>query len=312
MTVDAPDPDSGVRLAAFEHLRLLTALHGGALPWAAIADGFDASGRRFLFASQAEGIFRPQGMSGVLSLKTVVPRAGRRTWYEDQAAPDEQVRSPSDLMTYAFRGTKPDAAQNRWLQEAMLWHLPLVYFYGVAPARYEPLFPVYVVGWDAAALRCALAIAPAAERAAELWMPPDMSERRYAMRLAKQRLHQSMFRERVVDAYGGRCALSGFPEPRLLDAAHIVPDVDQELGQPDTRNGILMSRIHHAAYDAGLLGIDPDLRVHVSRRLLDARDGPLLDGFKRLAGSLVRPPGDPRLRPDRQRLEVRFSTFDQG
>jgi hypothetical protein len=28
------------------------------------------------------------------------------------------------------------------------------------------------------------------------------------------------------------------PEPRLIDAAHIVPDSHEQLGQPDIRNGI--------------------------------------------------------------------------
>src|SRR5882672_9106354 len=34
-------------------------------------------------------------------------------------------------------------------------------------------------------------------------------------------LHQASFRYAVMTAYGGRCAISRLPEPRLLDAAHI-------------------------------------------------------------------------------------------
>ena len=74
------------------------------------------------------------------------------------------------------------------------------------------------------------------------------------------------------------------PEPQLIDAAHIVPDSDP-FGQPDIRNGICMSKIHHAAYDAGLIGIDPDLVIHVSERLLEIHDGPFLEqGMKAIAG----------------------------
>ncbi len=36
-------------------------------------------------------------------------------------------------------------------------------------------------------------------------------ERRYALRAVKQRLHQASFREAVISAYNGRCALSGLP-----------------------------------------------------------------------------------------------------
>jgi predicted restriction endonuclease len=74
--------------------------------------------------------------------------------------------------------------------------------------------------------------------------------------------------------YNGRCALSGLPEPLLLDAAHIVADKDEQFGRPAVPNGIPLSKIHHDAFDAHLIGIDPDYRLHVSDRLLGQNDGP--------------------------------------
>lgn len=47
------DPDATYRLAAFQRLRLLTALQGGALPWSAIQEGFTCGAERVLFASAA-------------------------------------------------------------------------------------------------------------------------------------------------------------------------------------------------------------------------------------------------------------------
>src|SRR5262249_54297407 len=85
--------------------------------------------------------------------------------------------------------------------------------------------------------------------------------------------HQASFREAVITAYSGRCALSGLPEPLLLDAAHIVPNKDEQLGQPVVPNGIPLSKIHHAAFDVHLIGIDPDYRLNVSKRLLGQHDG---------------------------------------
>lgn len=303
------DPDASLRLAAFERLRLLVGLHGSALPWSAIQDGFVSGGERVLFASAAQGIFKPVRMSGVLSVKTVVPKPGGRIWYHDQRESDAKLRAATDALAYAFKGSDPDDPQNRLLRDAMERQLPLIYFYGVAPGSYEPIFPTYVVGWDAAALSVALAPKPAAD-AATLWMPPSPDERRYALRQVKQRLHQSSFRERVVAAYGGRCALTGLPEVRLVDAAHIVPDGEALMGQPDIRNGICMSKLHHAAYDADLIGIDPDHRIHVAERLLDLHDGPMLElGIKGLKGQRIRLPGDERLAPDRDRLALRFERF---
>jgi putative restriction endonuclease len=72
-----------------------------------------------------------------------------------------------------------------------------------------------------------------------------------------------------------------------------MPDTDEYLGQPDISNGICMSKIHHAAYDAGLIGIDADLKIHVSERLLAMKDGPMLEhGLKALKGKLIRIPND--------------------
>src|SRR5437868_1994158 len=67
---------------------------------------------------------------------------------------------------------------------------------------------------------------------------PAAPERRYALREVKARLHQASFRDAVLTAYGGRCAISHLPELRLLDAAYIVMDADEQLGQPIVSNGL--------------------------------------------------------------------------
>lgn len=125
----------------------------------------------------------------------------------------------------------------------------------------------------------------------------------------KQRLHQASFREAVITAYMGRCALSGLREPLLLDAAHIIADKDELLGQPVIPNGIPLSKIHHAAFDAHLIGIDPDYRIHASERLLGQTDGPMLEALKRLQNAVLHLPPRERDRPDRNRLAARFERF---
>jgi predicted restriction endonuclease len=52
-------------------------------------------------------------------------------------------------------------------------------------------------------------------------------------------------------------------------------------------NGIPLSKIHHAAFDAHLIGIDPDYRLHVSERLLGQNDGPMLNALKGLNGETI-------------------------
>lgn len=303
------DPDADVRIAAFHHLTDAVRTHGSALPWAVLKEGFCARGRRFLFATQAEGIFRPVGMSGLLSVKTVVPRKGREVWYRDQVR--TELLSRGELFSYDFKGESPDAVHNQWLREAMQQQLPIIYFYGVAPSLYEPLFPTFITEWTPEQLRCSLIVS--GDTADDLFPAPDPLEYRYAMRSVQQRLRQSIFRERVLAAYEYRCALSGLPERRLIDAAQIVPDTHAPPGQPDVRNGICMSKIHRAAYDANLIGIDPDLRIHVGEQLLAMQDGPLLEqALKGLAGQKLRVPDDPLALPDRDRLALRFAQFRTG
>ena len=81
-----------------------------------------------------------------------------------------------------------------------------------------------------------------------------------------------------------------------IDAAHIVADGHEEFGRPVVRNGIALSKVHHATFDTNLIGIDPDGRVHVSERLLDMHDGPMLEqGLKAFAGRTMRPPCTPSM-----------------
>ena len=94
---------------------------------------------------------------------------------------------------------------------------------------------------------------------------------------------------------------------RLLDAAHVVGD-PEPTGTPDVANGSLCS-IHHRAFDQHLVGIAPDYRVHVSRRLLDDEDGPMLDLLKRFAGERIELPRRRALQPDPMRLAQRFESF---
>jgi len=200
-----------------------------------------------------------------------------------------QIFEGDETIDYAFMGRAPDAADNQWLRDAFEHQIPIIYFLGIAPGRYQAMLPTFISGWDGKALKARVAFGVPDE---DDLVPPETSlERRYALRAVKQRLHQASFREAVIAAYSGRCALSGLPEPLLLDAAHIVADKDEQLGQPVVPNGIPLSKIHHAAFDAHLIGIDPDYRLHVSERLLARNDGPMLEALKRLNGGTIHLPG---------------------
>ncbi len=304
MNVD--DQDSSIRMAAFDHVRRLSDTHGH-LTRDELAPGFVFEGERIPLVNPQRGIFKPRRMRYLLSIRTVYPRSGGRVWYDDQRQVHSQIFAGNDTVDYAFMGQDPEAADNQWLKVACEKQIPVIYFLGVSPGRYQAIIPTFISNWDGFALKSTLAFGNPYQ--AEMEAPINAAERRYALRMVKERLHQATFREAVLYAYGRRCAITGLPETQLLDAAHIIADGDEALGQPVVPNGLALSKIHHAAFDAHLIGIDPDYRLHVSDRLLDQDDGPLLQALKQLDGSGLHLPSRTRDHPDQDRLDRRFEVF---
>jgi putative restriction endonuclease len=298
--------DRALRNAAFREVKRLSDVNGD-LTGRDLRAGFMWEGRRIPLINPQRGIFKPTQMRFLLSIRTVFPRPGARVWYDDQRQVHRQIYEGDEAVDYAFMGQKPEAAENRWLREAMQNAIPFIYFLGIAPGIYRALIPSYVIGWNPSTLKARIAFR--AEEEADLGVPQTSVERRYALRQVQQRLHQATFREAVITAYRGRCALSGLREPVLLDAAHIIEDAHEQLGQPVVQNGIPLAKTHHAAFDANLIGIDPDLRIHISRRILGQKDGPTLEALKRLHSNRIYLPTRGRDEPDRDRLALRFEEF---
>ena len=306
-----------MRLAAFRYLKSLQQ-STNVLTNIDLNAGFQFEGERFPLVNPQQGIYKPKEMQFLLSVKTVFPKPGGRVWYDDQRNIHQRIFDSSESVDYDFMGSNPESAQNRWLREAYEHQIPIVYFLGIAPMRYDVIMPTFVTDWNANRLKSQLTFGYPLQdaltdettlsysRHLEL---PDEDTRRYALGMAKQRLHQTSFREALVQAYGGRCAVSRIPEPLLLDAAHIIPDRDVKLGLPVVPNGLPLSKIHHAAFDSNLIGIDPDYRIHVSDRLLNNRDGPLLESLKQLKGEKILLPNRNEDWPDPDRLGLRFEQF---
>lgn len=296
--------DHALRIAAFREVRRLADLNGD-LTSRDLRAGFQFDGQRIPLINPQRGIFKPTQMQYLLSIRTVYPRPGARVWYDDQRDVHRQIYEGDETVDYAFMGQKAEAAENRWLRDAMQNAVPIIYFLGTAPGVYRALIPSFVVGWDAGSLKARIAFSAEEETS----VPETAAERRYALRQVKQRLHQATFREAVITAYGGRCAVSGLRESVLLDAAHIMADKHEKLGQPVIPNGLPLAKTHHAAFDSHLIGIDPDFKIHVSRRILEQHDGPTLEALKKLHANRIYLPARKQDQPDRDRLAVRFDEF---
>jgi len=76
------------------------------------------------------------------------------------------------------------------------------------------------------------------------------------MRKQKARPGQSTFRFEVFQRYGPECAICSVDVKPMLEAAHVRDK--QQNGSDDPRNGLVLCRNHHGAFDQGLFAIEPE------------------------------------------------------
>ena len=263
---------------------------------------FTFDDQHFRLMDPQRGIRKPKELAAALSIRTVYRPDGAKRPYEDEMGDD-------GLLRYKWRGEDLDHPENRALRAAMELELPLIWFFGVGVAMYQPIFPVYLLAEEPE--RHEFVIIPGAIRGlVDATSPAESQLRRYVMAESKRRLHQPVFRATVMRAYETRCAVCSLAHGQLLDAAHIVPDSD-EAGIPTVRNGLAMCKIHHAAYDAHIMGVSPDYVVKIRADLLDEIDGPMLQyGLKeRHDQKLMVLPSVRAQRPDRDLLALSYDRF---
>ena len=308
--------DRALRQAAFERARDLSRRYDDLVPLEVLKAGFTFDGQRISFGSFFSGIYRPKELHGqaALALVTAPPKDGKPPPYEDTY--DEGSGRFSyrfrDAGSASLRALAQADADNFKLVEAHRLGVPLVYFRGIAPGQYTPLAPAFVTEVDVQARTASIELGlPVADTTVAGLVSNEIT-RRYATREAAYRLHQHRFRRAVLQAYRTRCTICSLKEASLLQAAHIVEDRDP-LGGATVVNGLALCAIHHLAYDRNLLGIDPDGVVHIHGRLLEEIDGPMLkNGLQHFHGAHILQPARAEDRPDKERLAVRFDTFQSA
>jgi len=130
--------------------------------------------------------------------------------------------------------------------------------------------------------------------------------RRYDLVQTMRAYRDSQFRPAVLRAYAYRCTVCGCAL-KLVDAAHIVP-VSYPDSTDEVTNGLAFCRLHHGAYDNGLLGVRSDYRVIVNpeneSRLAELRLATGLEEFKARLPERITPPAVIETRPTPQRLII--------
>jgi transcriptional regulator with XRE-family HTH domain len=126
-------------------------------------------------------------------------------------------------------------------------------------------------------------------------------ERRRFLASNVLRSGQAIFREKLMKAYGGRCAITGCNIAPVLEAAHVIPYCGPQ--SDHICNGLLLRLDLHALFDAYLLSIEPrKMKVRLSYGLR-------VGDYEILEGGELRLPEDVSSRPSYEALSRHFREF---
>ena len=106
----------------------------------------------------------------------------------------------------------------------------------------------------------------------------------------KTRIGQNFFRKSVLSAYKYRCCITGLAIPKLLVASHIVPWRDDPANRLNPRNGLALSILHDKAFDLGMITINDDMTVRVSRKDFRVRNKFFVTALRNYDGKSIELP----------------------
>lgn len=107
--------------------------------------------------------------------------------------------------------------------------------------------------------------------------------------LVNQRVGQDFFRRAVLANYEESCCITGIADPRLLVASHIKPWGKDTENRHNPANGLLLSATLDRAFDRGLITVDCNRRIQVSRHLRESQSPETRDYFLQFEQASLRP-----------------------
>lgn len=238
---------------------------GQEIPWTETLD------ERVFLMNRAKGIHKPKGWRHVLSVRETLSSA-----YADE----KPVEHADGSWTYRYfqEGADPTSRDRDFTNRAMLAcaddGVPVAVLRQTAASptsKYRVLGLARVGQWSegyftlhgyaeagaAAATLAAVNETSIAEAGTSISL--EDARRRIEASLV-QRQGGRAFRARLLEAYEGRCAVTGCDAIEALEAAHVVPYLGAHTDVLE--NGILLRADLHTLFDRMLLRIDPlSLRV---------------------------------------------------
>lgn len=143
-----------------------------------------------------------------------------------------------------------------------------------------------------------------ADEADDATLDPESTadERQRALRAIRIRRGQSEFRAQLLDAYGGRCAVTGCAVKDVLEAAHISPYRGPLTNH--VSNGLLLRADVHTLFDCYLFSICPSTRQLAIAPALE------VSAYGKFAGRTLRCPQSETNGPSTKNLQRHFSAFE--
>ena len=138
----------------------------------------------------------------------------------------------------------------------------------------------------------------------DVFDPDDVEDAREKIkRTITQRRGQRGFRDALIAAYGGSCAITGVSTLHILEAAHILPYLGP--ARNVTSNGILLRADLHTLFDCKLLAVHPRTKkIRVAPSIED-------EEYRRLHGRCIELPKCKKDRPNKRALEIHLSECRQ-
>jgi len=98
-----------------------------------------------------------------------------------------------------------------------------------------------------------------------LFIEPDIpTEDR---KITRVRLVQSFFRDTVLSSYNYTCTVCKINLKKMLNASHIIPWSVDKNRRADPTNGLSLCAFHDRAFDRGLITIDKEFRIILSKEV---------------------------------------------
>lgn len=257
----------------------LSVVHQVALRWFENRAGQELSWPKPLdnlfLLNKAKGIHKPAGWEHALSV-----RQGLDGPYADR----EVIDLGKGIWTYDYHqeGAEPSARDQDFTNRALMRNLRDGVPVGVVKQIKRKPAPLYrvlglatVEGWEAGYFRLRSYRSGSERSVSPDPLAPPLSLKDARIRIEKAivvRQGSGAFREAILGAFGGRCAISDYDVEEGLEAAHIVPY--RGVHTNEITNGLLLRADLHTLFDRGLLTIDPiSLRVQIADKLLDSSVG---------------------------------------